>query len=78
MQTVYRWFARWRGEAMFERMNHALVMAGRARMERDASPIAAIIDSQSGKTTESRGPWGYDAGKEVKGRKRHALVDTEG
>jgi transposase len=46
--------------------------------KRDASPSAAIIDSQSVKTTEAGGPRGYDAGKKVNGRKRHALVDTDG
>jgi hypothetical protein len=59
-------------------MNHALVMADRERVGRAASPSAAIIDSQSVKTTEAGGPRGYDAGKKVNGRKRQALVDTDG
>jgi transposase len=53
-------------------------MADRERVGRDASPTAAIIDSQSAKTTEAGAPRGYDAGKKINGRKRHALVDTDG
>lgn len=77
-QTVYRWFAAWRDSGLFEKINHALVMADRERVGRAASPSAAIIDSQSVKTTEAGGPRGYDAGKKINGRKRHALVDTDG
>jgi putative transposase len=76
--TVYRWFAAWRDGCVFEKLNHALVMADRERVGREASPSAAIIDSQSVKTTEAGGPRGYDAGKKINGRKRHALVDTDG
>src|SRR3978361_1666566 len=53
-------------------------MQARERVGRAASPSAAVIDSQSAKTAEAGGPRGYDAGKKVNGRKRHALVDTDG
>jgi putative transposase len=76
--TIYRWFAKFRDEAHFEKINHALVMLDRERIGRHASPTGAIIDSQSVKTTEAGGPRGYDAGKKINGRKRHALVDTDG
>ena len=77
-ETIYRWFAAWRDDGRFEAINHALVMLDRERVGRGASPTGAVIDSQSVKTTEAGGPRGYDAGKKVKGRKRHALVDTDG
>jgi putative transposase len=50
--------------------------ADRERVGREASRSAANIDSHSVKTTEAGGPRGYDAGKKINGRKRHALVDT--
>ena len=51
-RTVYRWFAARRDAGLFERVNHALVMADREGAGRQASPTAAVIDSQSIKTTE--------------------------
>jgi len=77
-RTVYRWFARLRDDGTWETINHHLVMRDRERTGREASPTAAVMDSQSVKTTESGGTRGYDAGKKIKGRKRHALVDTDG
>jgi putative transposase len=63
---------------VFEAINHHLVMLDRERSGREASPTAAVIDSQSVKTCESGGPRGDDAGKTINGRKRHAMVDTDG
>jgi putative transposase len=68
----------WRDTGLFETMNHLLVMADREQAGREASPNAAVLDSQSVKTAESGGPRGYDGGKKVKGRKRQVMVDTDG
>jgi putative transposase len=75
---TFGYFSRWRDAGLFGRINHHLVMADRERVGREASPTVVVLDSQSVKTTESGGPRGYDAGKKIKGRKRQALVDTDG
>lgn len=76
--TVYHYFRLWRVQGLWERLHAALHAAVRVTMGRDPQPTAAIIESQSVKTTLVGGPRGYDGGKNINGRKRHLLVDTQG
>ncbi len=77
-KTVYQIFYRWRLKGLWDKIHDALRQKVRQQDGRQPQPSAAIVDSQSVKTTEVGGPKGYDAGKQVNGRKRHIIVDTLG
>ena len=76
--AAYRWFRAWTADGTWRQVHEALRDRVRDRDGRDAQPSAAVLDSQSAKSAEGGEAIGYDAGKRVRGRKRHLLVDTGG
>ncbi|MCZ7574927.1 MAG: IS5 family transposase [Ardenticatenaceae bacterium] len=76
--SVEYYYRTWRNDGTWSRINAALREKVRVAAGKEATPSAAIIDSQTVKTTEAGGDSGFDGGKQIKGRKRHILVDTLG
>ena len=76
--TVREYFHRWRRCGLWEKLNNTLRRQVRQAEGRNEEPSAGIVDSQSAKGSRTSGTKGFDAGKKVKGSKRHILVDTLG
>jgi putative transposase len=77
-RAVYSAFRGWARAGTFEVVHDRLRQQWRDRIGRAPEPTAAIIDAQSTRSTAQGGDTGFDAGKKVKGRKRHLVVDTLG
>lgn len=77
-QTVYNTYRGWAKSGAIKVIHDALVERVRVQEGRTLEPTAGIIDSQSVKGSAQGGDYGYDAGKKVRGRKRHILVDVLG
>ncbi len=76
--VAYRWFRAWSVDGTWDRAHDALRDRVRAADGRDPQPSAAVLDAQSVRSSEGGEQVGFDAGKKVRGRKRHLLVDTNG
>lgn len=77
-KTVYHVFRQWIAHHHWEVIHDALRVLVRKADGKRSRPTAAILDSQTVKSANHGGRVGYDAGKRIKGRKRHLLVDTLG
>jgi putative transposase len=76
--AVYYYFYRELCDGTWVRLHDLLRSRLRQKLGRHKQPTAGCLDSQSVKGSATPGVRGYDAGKQINGRKRHLLVDTLG
>ena len=77
-KSVYTIFRRWRESGLWQQLHETLCKQVRKQAGKKPTPSVAILDSQSIRTAEGGEERGYDAGKQITGRKRHIAVDTLG
>ncbi len=75
--TVSRWFSLCRDAGLFKTVSHLLVIAGRERVGKEASPTSAVLDNQNVDTTVGHEPVGKDTSQKVKDCKRQVVIDTD-
>jgi putative transposase len=75
---VYHYFLLWSENGMWKKVNDSLRGKLRKKFRKKEKPTAGIIDSQSVKNVDNARVSGYDAGKQIKGIKRHIVTDTLG
>ena len=78
--TVYWYYAEWEKDGITETIHEMLRRRVREAAGRPAEPTAALADAQSVKTSSNvpEISQGIDAGKKIKGTKRHIITDTLG
>ena len=78
-QLVYYYFSVWKKSGIIEEIHELLVVKIRVQNGKKEEPTIGIVDAQSVKDTlVSSEDKGFDAGKKIKGIKRHLIVDTLG